>query len=272
MNILEYSKKLLDSLKNNEVKFSYLINKKIGPEEVDSMYIVSIKDTLKAVVNRYYFLAWEIKHYLKGVVLEEKVLDYLVLSLAFLRYARNVDFVKIESELLDALRDSNCNIEENLIVTMLKELKGKVTSLPEVFNENFSKKISLNYSYPEWLVSMIRKHFGTRNAYKSISSSRKSAPISICANDLLINDIDHPSFVKTKTTSNSYSYVGNKKLFEEELYMNQKVFVLDQSEQKVLEGLKIYQGEKILIIGDVNPSFVIDTCIKICDLGKVRVA
>ena len=146
MNILEYSKKLLDSLKNNEVKFSYLINKKIGPEEVDSMYIVSIKDTLKAVVNRYYFLAWEIKHYLKGVVLEEKVLDYLVLSLAFLRYARNVDFVKIESELLDALRNSNCNIEENLIVTMLKELKGKVTSLPEVFNENFSKKISFNYS------------------------------------------------------------------------------------------------------------------------------
>lgn len=272
MNILEYSKKLLDSLKNNEVKFSYLINKKIGPEEVDSMYIVSIKDTLKAVVNRYYFLAWEIKHYLKGVVLEEKVLDYLVLSLAFLRYARNVDFVKIESELLDALRNSNCNIEENLIVTMLKELKGKVTSLPEVFNENFSKKISLNYSYPEWLVSMIRKHFGTRNAYKSISSSRKSAPISICANDLLVKDIDHPSFVKTKTTSNSYSYIGNKKLFEEELYMNQKVFVLDQSEQKVLEGLKIYQGEKILIIGDVNPSFVIDTCIKICDLGKVRVA
>lgn len=272
MNILDYSYSLLKGLKNKEVTFSYLVNKKISSTEVDSCFVTPIKDALKALVNRYYFLSWEIKHYLKGVVLEEEVLDYLVLALAFSRYARNIEFTKIESELLDVISKNKYQLDVNQIVEMLKTLKDQVTSLPEIFNENFLKKISLNYSYPEWLVGMIRKHFGTRNAYKSISASRKTTPISICMNELLIGEIDHPSFEKTNTTSNSYQYIGNKKLFEEELFMNRKVFVQDQSEQKVVEELKIYQGEKILMIGQFEPSFVINTCIKICDLGKVKVA
>ena len=272
MNLLEYSYTLLESLKNKEIKFSSLINKKISSAEVDSCYVEPLKDTMKAVVNRYYFLAWEIKHYLKGVALEEKVLDYLVLSLAFSRYARNVEFTKIESELIDVINKNSFSLDSKEVCHMLASLKETITSLPEVFNENFSKKISLNYSYPEWLVTMIRKHFGTRNAFKSIASSRKPSPISICMNELLIQEIDNENFKKTDTTQNSYVYVGTKKLFEEALYDEHKVFVLDQSEQKVLDGLKIYQGEKILIIGDVEPSFVVDSCIKISDLGKVRVA
>ena len=271
MNLLEYSYTLLESLKKREVKFSTLINKKICSQEIDSCYVDPLKDTLKAVVNRYYFLAWEIKHYLKGIALEEIVVDYLVLALAFSRYARNIDSLKIEGELVDILKKNDIELDLLEITNMLTNLKKNITSLPEVFNENFSKKISLNYSYPEWLVTMIRKHFGTRHAFKSIASSRKSTPISICINELLLQEIESPNYKKTDTTSTSYVYVGNKKLFEDELFEKQKVFVLDQSQQKVLDGLKIFQGEKILIIGDVEPSFVINTCIKISDFGKVRV-
>ena len=272
MNILDYTYESLVGLKEKKYTFSYLINKKIGSAEIDSNLVIPVKDTLKAVVNRYYFLAWEVKHYLKGIVLDEQNIDYLVVSLALLRYARNIEFVKIESELLEVLKRIESPLDQEQIVTMLKELKDKTTVLPEVFNDNFSKKISLNYSYPEWLVSMMRKHFGTKNTYKSISSSRKNVPISICVNDLLIGELEDSNFEKTNTTSTSYFYLGKKKLFEEELFMNRKIFVLDQSEQKVLEGLKIIQGEKILMIGAFEPTFVVDTCIKILDLGKVRVA
>ena len=272
MNILDYIYSALVSLRNKEYSFSFLINKKVSPNEIDSKLILPVKDTLKALVNRYYFLAWEIKHYLKGVELDEMELDYLIISLSFLRYARNGDFVLIESQLIDKLKKNNSNLNLELVVKMLKELQQNTTSLPEVFNDNFSKKVSLNYSYPEWLVSMMRKHFGTKNTYKSVSSSRKSVPISICVNDLLVPELTNENFEKTNTTSNSYFYVGNNKLFEEEEFINRKAFVLDQSEQKVIESLKIMQGEKILLIGAFDSSFIIDTCIKICDLGKVRAA
>ena len=272
MNILNYCYDLLTKLKNGEISFSHVINKKVDVLEVDTNSIDPIKDALKAIVNRYYFLAWEIKHYLKGIVIKENELDYLIISLAFLRYSRNGDTLKIESQLIESLNSIESKLDQNTIIKMLQELKSNVTSLPEVFNENFSKKISLNYSYPEWLVTMIRKHFGTRNSFKAISSSRKSVPISICSNELLVDQIDHPSFKKSDTTPNSYFYIGKKKLFEEELFMNKKIFVLDQSEQKVLESLKIIQGEKIVTIGDFEPSFLIGLCIKIQDLGKVRAA
>ena len=76
MNILDYIYSALVSLRNKEYSFSFLINKKVSPNEIDSKLILHVKDTLKALVNRYYFLAWEIKHYLKGVELDEMELDY----------------------------------------------------------------------------------------------------------------------------------------------------------------------------------------------------
>lgn len=270
MNILEYTYSLLKKLKNKEVTFSNLMNKQISSEEIDSVYVVPVKDSLKAIVNRYYFLSWEIKHYLKGVALDEDSLDYLIVCLAFLRYARNIDQIDLLGMLNSSI--SSKNLDLDLIDKMMIDLKKDVTSLPDCFNENFSKKISLNYSYPEWLVSMIRKHFGTRNAYKSISSNRKSTPLSLCANELLIEELNNDSFLKTPTTDYSYFYVGKKKLYEEELFIKHKVFLLDQSEQKILEELRFLQGEKVLLLGDFDPNFVSGVCIKICDLGKVSVA
>ena len=272
MNILDYTYNQLASLKNKEATFSYLLNKKISHKEIDSSLVNPVKDALKASVNRYYFLAWEIKRYLKGVTLDEVTVDYLVLALSFCRYARNVDFVEIEKMLLERLELNEVDIDKEVVVAMLKELKEHITFLPEVFNDNFLKKISLNYSYPEWIVSMIRKHFGTRNTFKSISSSRRSFPIPLCSNELLIDKIDNPSFEKTDVTDTSYQYVGKKKLFEEELFTNRKVFVIDHSQQRMIEDLKIIQGEKILLIGDFDPAFYIKTCIEISDLGKVKAA
>ncbi|MDD7735803.1 MAG: hypothetical protein PT941_03355, partial [Bacillales bacterium] len=182
MNILDYTYNQLTSLKKKEVTFSYLLNKKISSKEIDSSLVNPVKDALKASVNRYYFLAWEVKRYLKGVTLDETTIDYLVLSLSFYRYARNINFVEIEKMLLESLEQNKIEIDKELVSNMLKELKDNITFLPEVFNDNFIKKISLNYSYPEWIVSMMRKHFGTRNTFKSIVSSRKAFPISLCAN------------------------------------------------------------------------------------------
>lgn len=272
MSILDYSYQLLSKLKNKEMTFSYVINKKIGPDEIDSPLVMPLKDAMKAVVNRYYFLAWEVKHYLKGIALSEYELDILVLALALTRYSRNLEEGRIESELTETLSRNGSALETETVLKMIGELKEKATTLPDVFNENFSKKISLNYAYPEWLVSMMRKHYGTRFTYKSIAASRKSTPISICTNEILTDKIEDEVFQKTETTANSYFYVGKKKLFEEELFLSRKVFVLDQSEQKVLDNLKIVQGEKILMYGKFEPSFVVDICAKLMDLGKVRVA
>ncbi len=272
MSILDYAYQLLCKLKNKEMTFSFVINKKIGANEIDAPLVMPLKDAMKAVVNRYYFLAWEVKHYLKGIALSESELDVLVLALALTRYSRNLDAGRIESELTAFLSESGSALDTETVLKMIGELKEKTTTLPDAFNENFSKKSSLNYAYPEWLVSMMRKHYGTRFTYKSIAASRKSTPISICTNEILTDGIEDEAFEKTETTANSYFYVGKKKLFEEELFLSRKVFVLDQSEQKVLDNLKIVQGERILMYGKFEPSFVVDTLVKLMDLGKVRVA
>lgn len=272
MSILDYAYQLLCKLKNKEMTFSFVINKKIGANEIDAPLVMPLKDAMKAVVNRYYFLAWEVKHYLKGIALSESELDVLVLALALTRYSRNLDAGRIESELTAFLSESGSALDTETVLKMIGELKEKTTTLPDAFNENISKKSSLNYAYPEWLVSMMRKHYGTRFTYKSIAASRKSTPISICTNEILTDGIEDEAFEKTETTANSYFYVGKKKLFEEELFLSRKVFVLDQSEQKVLDNLKIVQGERILMYGKFEPSFVVDTLVKLMDLGKVRVA
>lgn len=271
MDVLDYCYELLTKLKNKEISFGFIINKKINFLDIDSNLIDPVKDALKAVVNRYFFLSWEIKHYLKGISLTEQEVDYLIISLAFLRYARNIkseDFLAMIQSKLDQI---NSNLDRNLINQMLNELKLKATTIPKSFSDNFTRKVSLNYSYPEWLIAMMRKHFGTKNTYKSVFSSRKSTPISLSSNELLVEQIDHPSFNKTEATKNSYFYVGKKKLFEEELFEKHQLFLFDQSEQVVLEDLEIDIGERILMIGDFEPPFITGACIKIQDLGKVRV-
>lgn len=125
---------------NKEMTFSFVINKKIGANEIDAPLVMPLKDAMKAVVNRYYFLAWEVKHYLKGIALSESELDVLVLALALTRYSRNLDAGRIESELTAFLSESGSALDTETVLKMIGELKEKTTTLPDAFNENFSKK------------------------------------------------------------------------------------------------------------------------------------
>ena len=271
MNILSYTYNLIQKIKNKEMTFAYCINKAINVEELDSQDVIPVKDALKAYINRFYFLNWEVSSFPKA---SETQKEKMALAVAFARYARGSDLSRIKLELSSIINENEENaLDEVKVGELIEKLKTTLTPLDAEINDNFVKRISLTYSYPEWIIAMMRKHFGTKNALKSIALSRKGTPISVSTNKMLVeNELTEENFEKTNTCSTSYNFIGKGKLFEEPLFLHKKVFVMDQSKQKMMEELKLEQAETILLMGYNDPSIALSSMCAINDLGKIHYA
>jgi len=248
MNIIDSTYELLKEIKEKKYTFSYAINKKVNSLNHSDSDKIIIKDTLKGVVNRYYFL----KHEVSGLIEEKntKDEDILIISLALARYARNI----IVDDVINFLSASNEENNYAFDIEKVRELFEKIakaqTTIPEKYENNFVKKVSLLYSYPEWIVGMMKKHFGTKNAFKTIAASRKSAPINICVNPMKIEgQLEDSVFVKTDIASTSYEYNSKEPLLNNPLFKSKKIFVVDHMEQFLADELEPFQGDEILIIG-----------------------
>ena len=272
MNILSYTYDLIQKIKNKEMTFAYCINKAVNVGVIDAKDLIPVKDTLKAYINRFYFLNWEISNYFKDASDTQK--EKMALAVAFARYARGVDLGNLKVELSQILNEGEENaIDEVKAGSCIEALAKGPTQLSDEINNNFARRIALTYSYPEWLITMMRKHFGTKNTVKSISLSRKGAPISVSINKMLVDaPLASANFEKTDTCSTSYNFIGKDKLFEEQLFLQKKIFVMDQSKQKMIEDFALEQAETILLMGHNDPSVALATICGINDLGKVNYA
>ena len=62
MTLLDYAYDLFKGVKQKEYSFTHLMNKKIQEVSLTSLEINTIKACLKGVINRYYYLKFEIKN------------------------------------------------------------------------------------------------------------------------------------------------------------------------------------------------------------------
>ena len=141
MTLLDYAYNLFKGVKQKEYSFTQLMNKKIQEMSLSSLEINTIKACLKGVLNRYYYLKFEIKNGYGS--LNEELYDYTILGLSFVRY---VDKVTVKDVMEFIKESSNENLKE-LDLSKLEEvyvsLEKNVTPVPEKYESNFSKKVSI---------------------------------------------------------------------------------------------------------------------------------
>lgn len=250
MTILENVHQIFSEVKEKQYSFSYAVNKKVSSLGLSETDLVIAKDTLKSVINRYYFLRSEITDLIDDI--ESKEADVLVLALAMARYARNVAVNDVINFLRLTKEGNNYSFDIDKIEAKFNEIAKNPTPIPEKYENNFVKKVSLLFSYPEWIVGMMKKHFGSKNTFKTISSSRKSSPINICINPMKAESLPETEFVKTDIASTSYEYIGKNVLVDNPLFKHKKIFVMDQMEQLLADVLEVNQGDDVLIAGGIH--------------------
>ena len=268
MTLLDYTYTLFKGIKNKEHSFSKTLNKEIQLLSLTTLESNAVKACLKAVINRYFYLKFEIvKNY--GQV-DEITCDYLILGLSFVRYVSNVN----EQDVINFIKESENESLKELDFVKLNDvyssLKDCVTPIPEKYENNFNKKLSILYSYPEWLVGMMKKHFNSKNTYKSIASSRRNSPINVIINpnSELVSLNNESEFKKIEITSSSYEYLG-KDLIKNELFKEKKIYVLDAMEALLVDILNPFQGDEILIIDETKSMISPTIGLKMFNFGKV---
>ena len=269
MTLLDYTFKLFEGVKEKEYSFANALNKKIQEMSLTSLEINTIKACLKGVINRYYFLKWEIKKSYGNV--EEGLIDYLVLGLSYARYVNNVNIDDVINFFKESENDALKELDLSKLYEVYLSLKNNVTPIPEKYENNFSKKLSLLYSYPEWLVGMMKKHFGGKNTYKSIASSRRNTLINLVVNPTseLEEILKDENYKQLSINPNAFEYVGKSPLIENKLFREKKIYVMDCIEQLLIDELDPFQGDEVLVIGENRATLASTIALRMYNFGKV---
>jgi 16S rRNA (cytosine967-C5)-methyltransferase len=268
MTLLDYTYQLFKDIKEKGVSFSYTLNKKINELSLTNLEINSVKACLKGVINRYYYLKFELKKDLS--IEDEELVDYLILGLSYVRYVNNVTVNDVIAFINESENEFVKNVDLEKLVLLYNSLKDVITPIPEKYENNFAKKVSILYSYPEWLVGMLKKHFGGKNTYKSIASSRRNTPINIVINpNSELFELNDPDFRKIEITDSSYEYISKTPLIENQLFKEKKIYVLDAMEELLVEELNPFQGDEVLVIAENKSMLVSTIALKMFNFGKV---
>lgn len=271
MHYLNRTLDYLEEIKRKEISFTSVINKKLNADGLDEQDVNKIKSTLKGVVNCYFFLFWEINsHYFEQ---DEKFKEMLVVSLAALRYVKNVSLEEIKLFLIEYKEQENMEFDLDEVLEFLSKLKEQPTPIPKKYEQAFAKKMSLRYAYPEWIVRMMIKHFGIKHTFKTLASSRKAVKLSLSVNPFKTNVFDvansNQDFTVGTLGSLSIRYGGKPKLIEYPEFKNNAYFMMDESNQFVIDNLSPLEGEEVFVYGDNKGLMSCDIALMMNDFGKV---
>mgnify|MGYP002576633034 CR=1 FL=1 len=262
----------LKQIKNGEVSFQHLINKGLKNVKEDEAYV--IKDSLKSIVNHYYFLAWEQNKIYQ--IEDSEIKDYFICALGQYHYVKDIN----DEKLLEAFNEdaeSFNNLSPSEMIEKIRELGGSQYPLSKKENEIIVKRLAINYAYPEWIVKLIGKQFGIKHAYKSIASSRRSINLTLNCNTfitdaekVLLNN--EQLFEKGKLASNTLRYIGKDKLININEFKKNQIFVEEEVSQMLVEKLDLEVGDEVLLSNDDRGSVALDVAMHMHDVGNVHVA
>lgn len=271
MSVLMKVYQCLIQIKEGEITFQNLINK--GFKDLSQEESFLIRDSLKSIVNRYYFLLWEQS---KLIPLEKPELkDYFVCALGQYHYVREVDEERLFSYFNEDLPLLDATASVSNFQQAIKKLGGSPLTISERENEILTKRLSVNYAYPEWVVKMMSKHFGIKHTYKAIASSRKSIQLALNCNIFLTNRdrlLESGLFEKGKLASNTLRYGGKEKLIDLDVFRKNLIFVEDEASQMLVEKMNLEPGDEALLIADDRGVVALDMAMRIRDVGCIHVA
>lgn len=273
MSILKVIHSYLEEIKNGERSFQRLINKGLKEFSQEESFI--IKDSLKSIVNRYYFLSWELN---KIYPVEDELLkDYLICALGQYHYVNNITEEQILSFLNEDLNEFEQKISSDEFYQKMISLNGNVFPISEKEHSILVKRLAINYAYPEWVCKMISKHFGFKKAYKAIASSRKSIKLALKVNTFLTNSDDltnkYPSlFEKGNLSEDTVRYIGKEKLIELEQFKKNMIFVEDEASQLLVKKLSLEINDTCLLINEERGALAIDMAMNMKDVGQIHVS
>ncbi len=277
MSILQKAYDYLKKISSKQESFTTVINRSLLNDNLSENEIKSLSDTLKSTVNKYYFLQYEVKSLEKEIKKEE--MDILIIALSMYQFGKNITLEYLISCFnadfqYFAEQIEGFSLDLETFEDVIQKIGKEPLNVPEKYNKIPVKKIAIKFSYPEWVVKMHLKHYGFKDAFKSIASIRKSIPLVINYNPMLITseDLNKEEFVKTKLTPSAYSYVGKNKIIQNELFIKNKIFVEDEVSQFLIETLDPRQGDDLLLIDDSKGVLALDTALRISDFGKIQVA
>lgn len=273
MSVLKEIFNYLTEIKEGKISFQNLLNK--GFKDLSTKDAFLIRDSLKSIVNRYYFLSWELDKIFK--VDDERTKDYLICALGQYHYVKEIS----DEQLLSYLNEDMSSVNDKVSVSEFYEavvaLGGSPLQISEKEYGIINKRLAINYSYPEWVVKMMGKHFGVKKVYKSIASSRKNVNLSLNCNLFLTNAdkvVDGYSslFEKGILTENTLRYIGKDKLIDLEVFKKNYVFVEDESSQLLVNKLNLEVNDTALLVADDRGTIALDMAMQMRDAGTLHIA
>ncbi len=261
----------LEQIKSREINFLNFINK--GLSESDSFSRAFFRDTLKALVNRYYFLEYEVNNVFKE--LDENQKDYFIAVLGVYHYFKDFhddDICKALSEDKE-LFTPEIDVEKRF--SELLSLNHAFYPISEEDSKHFAKYVSLHFSYPLWIVKMLTKHHGHKTTYKALSSSRKNIPLTVKVNlDKTTSEeilSKYPNdFQKGKLVEGSLYYLG-KNIIAHPLFKNNEIIVEDEVSQLLESKLDAEPLDNVLLIYPKRDVLVNEVSKKMEKIGKLQV-
>lgn len=280
MSILKQAYIYLQKIKDKEVSFTHVLNHSLNDEKMPKDDIALLKDTLKSVVNKFYFLNYEVENAIGEVdLLKFEEIEIVSIALAMYHYVKKLELPQIIAYFdLDASffrkEIEDFSLSSELIADIFKRIGEKPLYIKDDLKIQNTHIVALIYSYPEWIVKMIYKHYGGKHAFKIIASSRSSIHLVVNYNPMLISPdkLDPAIFQKNPYASTSYSYLAKEKIVDLKLFNDNKIFVEDEASQLIIDKLNPTQTENILLMDESKGLFTLDTCLRCNDVLKVQTA
>ncbi len=274
-NCYVYLKKIL----SKEETFTNILNRTILTADMAEKDAKIVKDTLKSTINKFFFLHYEVCSSLDTLQLKDEEKNVLIIALAMYHYVKNMTLEYIVSCFDADLEWFKNEIPEfqitvDIFKKILEKIGPKPIEIPEKYNTIMAKKLSLLFSYPEWIIKLFFKQFGYKDTLKSLRASRHNVPIVINYNPLKIesSQLDSTKFTKTLLSTTAYSYSGEDKIIELPLFKENKIFVEEEAYQLIVDVLDPRQGENMLFIDDSRGVTSLDAALRVGDFAKIQVA
>ena len=260
----------LQKIKNNEVSFTSLINK--GLKGVTANELLILRDSLKSIVNKYFFLMWEANKIYS--INDEHIKDYFICALGIYHYVKTVDqkdiFAAIEED--KKMFAPEFDIEE--MQKAISSLNNETIKLSERDNDILIKRLAYNYAYPEWVVKMVFKHFSIKNAYKAVASSRKNINITVNHNSFLTNIdklLNTGSFEKGVLSDKCLRCISKDKVIDLPEFKKNLIFVESEVNQLLIDKLNLEAGDEALLFAKDKGPMTLDMALSMKDMGCLHV-
>lgn len=274
MNKIEKAYEILERILKKQLTFSMAMNKEINKLNMDSLDKSIVKDVIKGTVNRYHFLSWEVEqNYLE--TLSDLAKQIMILAFASVRYVKKITKEDVIEEVEQLNESMNLELNHDLFVNAITLAAEKIKEIPYWYDKKFTKKYALTFSYPEWLVKMWCKHFGSKNAFKTMQSSRRNFPLSVSLNPLLSTKeeiLKSPLFKENEKVENSFWYLGKERIIDVPEFINKYIFVFEDAYQDIVNMMNPEQGDNLLVISEDKGNIAIDVAMKSYDMGEVNFA